>query len=95
VEEIVYARTEVAEAAAVCAAHPALGQAIVLVAHFAPGAAPDAATLLSALKAHLPGYMVPQKVVISEEALPRNPNGKIDRKLLAARHAGEFGEVQQ
>jgi acyl-CoA ligase (AMP-forming) (exosortase A-associated) len=93
VEEIVYARAGVAEAAAIGAAHPALGQAIVLVAYVGAGAGTDSAALLSALKAHLPGYMVPQKVVVADAPLPRNPNGKIDRKLLAARHADAFTQV--
>ena len=30
----------------------------------------------------LPGFMVPQRVIFAD-SLPRNPNGKIDRKLLA------------
>ena len=94
VEEVVYARTPVLEAAAVGAAHPALGQAIVLVAHLGGGAS-DTAQLLATLKAHLPGYMVPQKIILSEEPLPRNPNGKIDRKLLAGLHAGVFAEAQR
>ncbi|HEY1042878.1 MAG TPA: acyl-CoA ligase (AMP-forming), exosortase A system-associated [Telluria sp.] len=94
VEEIVYARAGVAEAAAIGAAHPALGQAIVLVAYVGGGASADGAAMLSALKAHLPGYMVPQKVVVADGPLPRNPNGKIDRKLLAAQYAEAFTQVQ-
>ena len=94
VEEIVFARSGVAEAAAIGAAHPTLGQAIVLVAYAGEGAATDSAALLSALKAHLPGYMVPQKVVVADGPLPRNPNGKIDRKLLAAHYADAFTQVQ-
>ena len=31
----------------------------------------------------LPAYMVPARVVFRNESLPRNPNGKIDRKSLA------------
>jgi hypothetical protein len=35
--------------------------------------------------------MVPAHVEIVTEPLPRNPNGKIDRKALAAARAGMFG----
>ncbi|MEO7917425.1 MAG: amino acid adenylation domain-containing protein, partial [Dokdonella sp.] len=33
------------------------------------------------LRAHLPGYMLPQQIIVLDE-LPRTPNGKIDRKAL-------------
>jgi acyl-CoA ligase (AMP-forming) (exosortase A-associated) len=82
VEEIVYATGLVAEAAAVGLPHPELGQAIALVA-LAPDAAPLAAeALVAECRRRLPAYMVPAHVEIRTEPLPRNPNGKIDRKLL-------------
>ena len=82
VEEIVYATGLVAEAAAVGLPHPALGQAIALVA-LAPAGAPLAAeALVAECRRRLPAYMVPAHVEIRTEPLPRNPNGKIDRKLL-------------
>jgi acyl-coenzyme A synthetase/AMP-(fatty) acid ligase/acyl carrier protein len=40
-------------------------------------------TLKTALKRHLPDYMVPQQWVLLD-SLPLNANGKLDRKLLAA-----------
>ncbi|HEY0587823.1 MAG TPA: acyl-CoA ligase (AMP-forming), exosortase A system-associated [Pseudoduganella sp.] len=92
VEEVVYARDQVAEAAALGVKHPALGQAIVVVALPREGVALTASDLLAALKPHLPAYMLPQKVVIAEASLPRNPNGKIDRKLLSAQYEHVFGE---
>ncbi len=92
VEEVVYARDQVAEAAALGVKHPALGQAIVVVALPREGVALTASDLLAALKPHLPAYMLPQKVVIAEASLPRNPNGKIDRKLLSTQYENVFGE---
>jgi len=92
VEEVVYARDQVAEAAALGVRHPALGQAIVVVALPREGVALTASDLLAALKPHLPAYMLPQKVVIAEASLPRNPNGKIDRKLLSTQYENVFGE---
>lgn len=94
VEEVVYAREHVAEAAAIGVRHPSLGQAIVVIAFPRDGAALTAGDLLAACKPHLPAYMLPQKVVIADGALPRNPNGKIDRKLLSTQYENVFGEPQ-
>ncbi|MFZ5485099.1 MAG: acyl-CoA ligase (AMP-forming), exosortase A system-associated [Pseudomonadota bacterium] len=89
VEEVVYASGLAAEVAAVGVAHPVLGQAVALVLH-----APDqdetvADRVLDACKRALPAFMVPAKVMVKPEPLPRNPNGKIDRKRLA----GELEEI--
>jgi acyl-CoA ligase (AMP-forming) (exosortase A-associated) len=81
VEEVVYATGLVAEAAAVGVAHPELGQAVALFAVAAPGADASNAALLAHCRRQLPAYMVPAHVEL-RTALPRNPNGKIDRKLL-------------
>jgi acyl-CoA ligase (AMP-forming) (exosortase A-associated) len=95
VEEVVYAREHVAEAAAIGVSHPALGQAIVVVAYANEGAVLSAADLLAACKPHLPAYMLPAKVVMSDTSLPRNPNGKIDRKLLSQQFENTFMENSQ
>ena len=80
VESVVYGTGLVSEAAAFGVAHHLLGQAIVLIA---VGRAQDGAVLLAACKRALPTYMVPARIEMREQRLPRNPNGKIDRKLLA------------
>ena len=86
VEEGVYATELVGECAALGVEHPVLGQAIVLIATPREGGLDsgplDEPTLLAACKARFPAYMVPAKVVIRPAPLPRNPNGKIDRKRL-------------
>jgi len=81
VEEVIYATGLVIEAAAIGVPHPLLGQSIALVATAA--AAVDGAALLAACKRALPAYMVPTRIEVRSVPLPRNPNGKIDRKLLA------------
>jgi acyl-CoA ligase (AMP-forming) (exosortase A-associated) len=83
IEEACYATRLVAEAAAIGTDHPVLGQSITVFAHAAAGAALNQETLLAALRPTLPAWMLPIRVVVLEQALPRNPNGKIDRKLLA------------
>ena len=67
--------------------HDMLGQAIVLVATPPRGAALNADAVLERCRAELPAYMVPQRIV-ERASLPRNPNGKIDRKTLAMDLAG-------
>jgi acyl-CoA ligase (AMP-forming) (exosortase A-associated) len=93
VEEVVYAREHVAEAAAIGVSHPTLGQAIVVVAMGKEGSGLEAAALLAACKPHLPGYMLPARIVMSAASLPRNPNGKIDRKLLSLQFENIFTEL--
>jgi acyl-CoA ligase (AMP-forming) (exosortase A-associated) len=81
VEEVVYASGLVVEAVAFGVPHPQLGQAIVLLA-LPKGADVTGAALLKACQRHLPAWMVPAHVAVRDAAFPRNPNGKIDRKLL-------------
>lgn len=93
VEEVIYAGGQVAEAAALGIPHPELGQAVVAVVK--PAAAGfDAAALLQHCKRHLPGFMVPLQV-ITRDTLPRNPNGKLDRKAMAAELQDLFQEEPQ
>ena len=82
IEEVAHATGLVAEAAAFGVPHPQLGQAIVLLAVGRDGAALTAPALLAECRRRLPAYMVPAHVELRDGPLPRNPNGKIDRKLL-------------
>lgn len=93
VEEIAYATGLVAEAAAFGLPHPGLGQGIVLVALPHRGdLSPD--ELLEAMRPHLPAYMVPAHIELASGALPRNANGKIDRRALAGKLSESFFEVE-
>jgi acyl-CoA ligase (AMP-forming) (exosortase A-associated) len=83
VEEVIYATGLVGEAAALGIPHPVLGQAIVVVATGRDGVRLDTEELLAQCRQQLPAFMVPARVTVREGTLPRNPNGKIDRKLMA------------
>ncbi|OYW46592.1 MAG: acyl-CoA ligase (AMP-forming), exosortase A system-associated [Sphingomonadales bacterium 32-68-7] len=73
----------VREAAAFGVADDRLGQAIHLVVRGPPHAREDAeAALRAALKRELPGFMQPH-TIRWVQAMPLNPNGKIDRAALA------------
>ncbi|MDQ3185657.1 MAG: acyl-CoA ligase (AMP-forming), exosortase A system-associated, partial [Pseudomonadota bacterium] len=92
VEEVIYATALVGEAAAVGIPHPVLGQAIVVIATPREGAEVDHDALLAACKIHLPAFMLPSRIECRKGSLPRNPNGKIDRKLLAQELQNTFLE---
>jgi acyl-CoA ligase (AMP-forming) (exosortase A-associated) len=86
VEEILYATRLVGECVAFGVDHDTLGQAIQVIASAPDGsAAIDSEALLAECKRRMPAYMVPHGVHAMAGPLPRNPNGKIDRKLLVTR----------
>ena len=98
IEEVAHATGLVAEVAAFGLPHPVLGQAIVLLAVAREGEQLTSApltsdTLLRECQRRLPAYMLPAHVEIRADALPRNPNGKIDRALLRQAYSQLFESV--
>ncbi|TDP74627.1 acyl-CoA ligase (AMP-forming), exosortase A system-associated [Roseateles toxinivorans] len=94
VEEVLYASQLVAECAAFGVEHATLGQAIqVCATAVAPATELDVSALLQLCRQHLPAYMVPAGFELWSGPLPRNPNGKIDRKTLAARWHARQGRT--
>jgi len=72
---------------AVCVYHR-LRQQHGRIAAFVSSRSPvDEATLRQALRDHLPAYMIPTQIEILAE-LPKNANGKLDRRQLQQRLAG-------
>ncbi|MEV0665432.1 amino acid adenylation domain-containing protein [Actinomadura luteofluorescens] len=80
-------RIEPGEAESALSAQPGVRRAAVaahgsrLVGYVAGDVEPEA--LDAALRALLPDYLVPAELVVLDE-LPRNPNGKVDRRALPA-----------
>ena len=93
VEEVIYATGLVAEAAAVGLPHPMLGQSVALAVYIQPADAELIEKLLAACQRQLPAYMVPIRIAVRDEPLPRNPNGKLDRRQLAEELAGVLDRV--
>ncbi|MDD2725086.1 MAG: acyl-CoA ligase (AMP-forming), exosortase A system-associated [Methylovulum sp.] len=91
IEEVVYASGLAKEAAALGIEHDVLGQAVVVVVSADEPEAFDGQTIVNVCKAQLPNFMVPAKV-IALAGLPKNPNGKIDRKSLTGQFANIFNE---
>ncbi len=93
IEEVVYQLPAVKQAVALGAPHPQLGYGIVLLVQ-ADGDGLDIEAVTAHCRTHLPLYMVPGHLEHLSE-LPRNPNGKIDRKTLATRFAEVFTGAEQ
>jgi len=91
VEEVLYASGVIGECAAFGVPHASLGEAVVAVVTAPDGRALDPACLQTLCRERLPAYMVPMAIELRPGPLPRNANGKIDRKSIAGayRSAGE------
>ncbi len=87
VEELALASGVVAEAAAFGVPDAARGATIRLVAVARPGCTDAGAQLGAFLRREAPSWMQPS-VVEWRRALPRSPNGKVDRAALRCEHSG-------
>ncbi|MGI9274943.1 MAG: acyl-CoA ligase (AMP-forming), exosortase A system-associated [Endozoicomonas sp.] len=88
-EEVIYASSMVSEVAAIGVPHVRLGQAIVLVVVCHDGEELDEKAMVKYCQQQLPAFMVPARVM-EKSALARNPNGKIDRKILVSEYQDLF-----
>ncbi len=85
VEDVAVASGLIYEAVAFGVPDPRLGAAIILIVRGKGGVA-DEAGLAAYLRQNLPNFMQPQAIEW-RDALPRNPNGKLDRVAIAAEWA--------
>ncbi|WP_323122565.1 acyl-CoA ligase (AMP-forming), exosortase A system-associated [Burkholderia alba] len=89
VEDVLFALPHIREAAVFGVPHPALGQTIAACVVSTLDADACRADIARACRDALPTYMAPL-IVDVQASLPRNPNGKIDRPALKARHLDAF-----
>ena len=89
IEEVIYSSGLVKEAAAIGIAHDSLGQAVLVVISLQHPDDYDEALLIKHCKTYLPNFMIPAKIVVLD-SLPKNPNGKIDRNVLAQQFTTVF-----
>lgn len=82
IEDVLYALEGVQEAAVFGLPHPDLGHEVIAVVVAENDARLDTGVLQQACLARMPRYMLPSRIVVQHQHLPRNPNGKIDRKGL-------------
>lgn len=83
IEDAVFDTGLVAEVAALGVPHEQLGQAIVILAKSNTDDDSPTEELLNQIRRKVPNYMVPH-VVQWKATLPRNANGKLDRKAMTA-----------
>lgn len=81
IEDVIAATGMATEAVAMGVPHPQSGQAIVVVA-LVKDASVTAGMLAKECERRLPSYMVPAHIETRTTILPRNGNGKIDRRSL-------------
>lgn len=94
VEEAVYALDPaIVDVAALGIPHPELDQAILVLVAMQHQEVVDTNAWLLQLKKALPSFMVP-RVLLQKDSLPKNANGKIDRKLLSGEYQHYFSEGQ-
>ncbi len=95
VEEAVYALDRrIVDVAALGLPHPDLDQAIMVLVACQADVEIDSQAWLQQLKRTLPGFMLP-KVLLQVGTMPKNANGKIDRKLLAGQYQDYFTGAAQ
>ncbi len=87
VEAALYGCTGVGEAAVFGAPDERLGEIVVAVLHPAEGETVDEATLRAFLVGKLAAYKIPERMIFSDEPLPRLGTGKIDRVALKQKYA--------
>lgn len=87
VENALIDHTEVWEAAVVAAGHAEGGYDKQLIAFVKAGRGLTDKGLMQFVSERVPNYMVPSKIMMLEEDLPRNQNGKVDRMALNRRAA--------
>lgn len=81
IEEVAYDTGLVRDAVALGVEDAQLGQHVLLVVTATSAGMVDVDALLAQMRATLPRYMLPRRIVVRPE-IPRSPNGKFDRTLL-------------
>ncbi len=81
VERVVYQMPQVREAAVIGLPDEKWGERPVVVAALNAGHSLDYETLAKHCRAHLAGFKVPKQLILREQ-LPRNPSGKVLKRLL-------------
>jgi acyl-coenzyme A synthetase/AMP-(fatty) acid ligase len=88
IDSVLMQRPEVVEAACVGVPDQTYGEEVVAYVVLRQGARATADDLLRHCQAVLPAFKAPKRIVLSD-ALPKTERGKLDRKALAERWAGQ------
>ena len=89
VEGVLYEHPSVMDAALVPIPHPQLGEEAGAIVTLKPGRHTSEDELKAHVAAHLAPFKIPARVLMRDEPLPRNANGKIMKRELRALFASE------
>lgn len=81
IEQVIDALDGVVESAVIGVPHADFGEGVVAIVVMAPGAKPDAATMIATLRERLANFKVPKRVFFASH-LPRNTMGKVQKNML-------------
>ena len=93
VEEVLYATELIGECAAFGVPHATLGEVVIVVVTARDTTTFDLSRLQALCRQRLPAYMVPAQIELRDGPLPRNANGKIDRKSICAGYRSQADEA--
>jgi malonyl-CoA/methylmalonyl-CoA synthetase len=93
VERVIDELPGVVESAVIGVPHPDFGEAVAAVVVPAPGAAPNEAAVIAAVRERLASFKVPKRVWFAD-SLPRNAMGKVQKNALRAQYRDAFAVPQ-
>lgn len=94
IEEVLYTLNFIEEAMITSVPHPKLEQGIIALVKIRPNNSIEVSQyeelILKELAQKIPNYMLPLKIFFSDASLPKNQNGKMDRKKLSDENTNLF-----
>ena len=95
VEEVLYSSELIGECAVFGVPHETLGEVVIAIVTSRDSSPVNLQLLQSRCKERLPAYMLPAKIELRAGSLPRNANGKIDRKSISTDFQRALESVSQ
>ena len=93
VEEAIYRLPQVSEVAVIGVPHPRWVEAVIAVVVLKAGQQLSEEAVLAHCAQHLAGFKTPKRVAF-EQALPKNPSGKLLKRELRKRYEALFGAAR-
>lgn len=72
--------------------HPILQSSVIAAVELRPGSSFDETVAVAFLKERIPGYAIPERIIVAEE-LPRTASGKIDRRAARSNYITSLNSI--